>query len=104
MLDDDRVALIGPIVAEILQGIPQERQAQYVSSLLGGVRYFETIWNDWREAARIGRKMAARGHRLPLSDLVLAAVAIRLDADIYTSDPHFDLIGEAKRFSVSSSL
>ena len=99
LLDDDRAALIGPIVTEILQGIPREAQATYVGSLLRGMRCLETIWDDWPEAARLGRRLAAAGHRLPLSDLILAIVALRLDAEIYSIDPHFDLIGEVKRFS-----
>ena len=99
LLDDDRAALIGPIVTEILQGIPREPQADYVASLLRGMRCLETIWDDWPEAARFGRRLAAAGHRLPLSDLILATVALRLDAEIYSIDPHFDLIGEVKRFS-----
>ena len=48
--------------------------------------------------ARLGRRLAAAGHQLPLSDLLLAAVAVRLNAEVYTSDPHFDLITELKRF------
>ena len=99
LLDDDRAAIIGPIVTEILQGIPRETQADYVASLLRGMRCLETIWDDWPEAARLGRRLAAAGHRLPLSDLVLAAVALRQDAEIYSIDPHFDLLGEVKRFS-----
>jgi len=98
LLDDDRAALIGPIVTEILQGIPREAQANYVASLPRGLRCLETVWDDWPEAARLGRRLAAAGHRLPLSDLLLAAVAVRLDAEVYTSDPHFDLITELKRF------
>ena len=99
LLDDDRAALIGPIVTEILQGIPRAAQADYIASLLRGMRCLETIWDDWPEAARLGRRLAAAGHRLPLSDLILATVALRLDAEIYSIDPHFDLIGEVKRFS-----
>ena len=34
LLDDDRAALIGPIVTEILQGIRREAQASLVGSLL----------------------------------------------------------------------
>ena len=99
LLDDDRAALIGPIVTEILQGIPREPQADYVVSLLRGMRCLEIIWDDWLEAARLGRRLAATGHHLPLSDIILATVSLRLDAEIYSIDPHFDLIGEVKRFS-----
>ena len=99
LLDDDRAALIGPIATEILQGIPREPQAAYIASLLRGLRWLEMEWEDWIEAARLGRRCAANGHRLPLSDLILAAVAIRCDAEIYTSDPHFDLLADVARFA-----
>ena len=98
LLDDDRAALIGPIVTEILQGIRREAQAAYVASLLHGMRSLQITWNDWIEAARLGRRLAVAGHRLPLSDLVLAAVSLRLEAEIYSNDPDFDLISELKRF------
>jgi tRNA(fMet)-specific endonuclease VapC len=100
LLDDDRAVLIGPIITEILQGIPREAQANYVASLLRGMRCLETSWDDWIEAARLGRRLAADGHRLPLSDLILAAVSLRFDVEIYSIDPHFDLIGELKRFGL----
>ena len=45
-----------------------------------------------------GAKWLRQGHRLPLSDLVLAVVAKRLDAYVYTTDPHFDLVADLKRF------
>ena len=70
-----------------------------MSSLLQGVRFLKIDWDDWTTAAGLGRRLAADGHRLPLSDLVLAAVSIRLDAEIYSIDPHFTLIAELKRFS-----
>ena len=98
LLDDDHAALIGPIVTEILQGIRREAQANHVASLLRGMRCLETVWDDWAEAARLGRRLAAAGHRLPLSDLILAAVSLRFDAEIYSTDPDFDLISELKRF------
>jgi len=99
LLDDDRATLIGPIVTEILQGIPREPQAAYIASLLRGLRCLEMEWEDWLEAARLGRRCAAAGHRLPLSDLILAAVAIRCDAEIYTSDPRFDLLGDVVQYA-----
>lgn len=97
LLDDDRAMLTGPIVAEILQGFAREAQAGYIASLLRGMRYTEPEWNDWQEAARLGRHLAAAGHRLPLSDLVIAAVARRIDAEVYTTDPHFDLLTGVQR-------
>ena len=65
--------------------------------MLHGVRYLEITRDDWEEAARLGRRLVASGNRLPLSDLVIAAIAIRIDAEVYTSDPHFDLVSNLKR-------
>lgn len=102
LLDEDRVAIIGPILAEVLQGFRSDQRADWVASSLRGLHYLEIQWHDWRAAVQLGRRLLARQHRLPLSDLALAAIALRMDAAIYTTDPHFDLIAGLKRFSPES--
>ena len=94
----DRVALIGPVVAEVLLGIRRRDQADWIASRLKVAHYFEADWDDWRSAAELGRELAAHGNQLPLSDLLLAIVARNLDASVYSTDPHFDLIPDLKRF------
>jgi len=98
LLDADRVALVGPLVAEVLLGCRRKDQADWIASRLKMANYVEANWDQWRSAADIGRDLAANGHRLPLTDLVVAAVAKHCNAFIYTSDPHFDLIPDLKRF------
>ncbi len=98
LLDTDRVALVGPIVAEVLLGFRRQDQADWVSSRLRLAHYIEAEWEDWREAADLGRELAAKGHKVPLTDLVVATIAGRCRAWIYTTDPHFDLIPDLKRF------
>jgi predicted nucleic acid-binding protein len=99
LLDEDRVALIGFILAEVLCGFRRDAEADWVASALRGTRYLDLTWDDWRATARLNRQLAARGHRLPLSDLALATVALRRDCAVYTSDPHFDLIPGLKRYA-----
>jgi predicted nucleic acid-binding protein len=60
--------------------------------------YVEVGWDDWRMAADVGRELAAQGNKLPLTDLVVASAAKRCDAWVYTTDPHFDLIPDLKRY------
>jgi predicted nucleic acid-binding protein len=43
--------------------------------------------------------VASKGHDVPLTDLVIAALATRVQAFVFTSDPHFDLIPGLKRYS-----
>ena len=98
LLDADRIVLVGPIVAEVLLGFRRKDQAHWIASRLKLAHYVESTWNDWRAAADLGRELASQGHRLPLSDLLIAVVAKRLDAFVYTTDPHFDLVRDLKRF------
>ena len=97
LIDDDRVALIGPILAEVLRGFRRTDQADWVASRMRLVHYFEPTWEDWRNAAALGRQLAASGHDIPLTELVLASLAQRIQASVFTSDPHFDLITGLKR-------
>jgi predicted nucleic acid-binding protein len=60
--------------------------------------YVEADWDDWRAAADLGRDLAGKGNKLPLTDLLVATIAERCQAWVYTSDPHFDLIYDLKRF------
>jgi len=97
LLDDDRVALLGPIVTEILIGFRRDDQADWVASVLRGPHFLEPTWQEWRAAAQLGRRLMSQGHSLPLSDLIIAAVALARGLALYSSDPHFDLISELHR-------
>ena len=98
LLDTDRVALLGPILAEVLLGFRRKDQADWVASRLKLAHYVEAGWDDWRAAADLGRELVARGNKLPLTDLLVATVAERCHSWVYTSDPHFDFIADLKRF------
>ena len=98
LLDDDRAAITGMVLAEILQGFRRDDQADWVASSLKGLHALEPSWDDWRFVAKLGRQLIASGHRLPLTDLAIAAIALRNDCFVLTTDPHFDLIAGLKRF------
>ena len=98
LLEEDRAAITGPVLAEVLQGFRRNEQADWVASLLRGLHFLEPQWDDWRRAARLGSDLASRGHRLPLTDLIVAALALQKQCAVYTSDPHFDLIAGLERF------
>jgi predicted nucleic acid-binding protein len=97
LLDEDRVALTGPILAEVLRGFRRAEEADWVASRLRMAHYFEPTWEDWRDAAALGRELAARRHDVPLTDLVIATLAQRIEASVFTADPHFDLMPNLKR-------
>jgi predicted nucleic acid-binding protein len=69
-----------------------------VASRLRLTHYIEASWDDWRAAADLGRELAANGHKLPLTDLIVAVAAKRCNAWVYTTDPHFDIVLDLKRY------
>ena len=101
LLDADRVAILGPILAEVVIGFRRKDQADWVASRLRMAHYAEAGWSDWRAAANLGRALAANGHQLPLTDLVVATIARRLNSSVYTTDPHFDYVPDLNRYSPS---
>jgi hypothetical protein len=58
LIDDDRVALVGPILAEVLLGFRRKDQADWVASRLHAAHYAELERSDWRTAADLGRDLA----------------------------------------------
>jgi predicted nucleic acid-binding protein len=102
LLDHDRVALVGPILGEVLLGFRRKEQADWVASRLRLAHHVTVEWNDWRDAAQLGRELAAKGRKVPLTDLAVATIAKRLDAFVYTTDPHFDWIPHLKRYRTTS--
>src|SRR5277367_4368465 len=69
LLDSDRVALAGPVLAETILGFRRKDQADWVASRLRMAHYVEANWSDWRAAGELGRSLSAKGHRIPLTDL-----------------------------------
>jgi hypothetical protein len=98
LLDSDRVALVGPVVTEVLLGFRRKDQADWVASRLRMAHCVEAGWYDWRAAADLGRDLSAKGRQLPVTDLVVAVVARRCQSWVYTTDPDFDIIPGLKRF------
>ncbi|MEO8498220.1 MAG: PIN domain-containing protein [Planctomycetota bacterium] len=98
LIEHDRVVVIGPVLAEVLCGFRRSEQADWAASRLRNLGWIEVEWDDWRQAAAFGRQLAANGHRLPLTDLAIAAIASRHDLSVYTVDPEFDLLTNLQRF------
>ena len=98
LIEQDRVVVIGPVLAEVLYGFRRVEQAEWAASRMKDLGWLEVEWDDWCSAAALGRELAGAGHRLPLTDLVIVAVARRHGLSVYTVDPRFDVFPDLKRF------
>lgn len=100
LIDGDRAVVIGPVLAEVMNSCDTKPEAERVAWLLSGLESCPVSEGAWRHAGLMGRELKSRGIVLPLSDLVVAAVALRQDYELFTVDTHFDVVSGLRRFSV----
>ncbi len=92
LLARDRIFTAGPVLFEILQGIKSSEERELVKEALLSVHFLEITPGDWEEAAAISRELRFKGITIPMTDLLLAQLAITHDLEIISHDPHFDQI------------
>jgi hypothetical protein len=86
------VLLTGVVLAEILQGTTGERDLDRLEVSLEAATYVEVGRPAWVRAGRLSRELRSSGQTLPLTDLVVAAVALEGDYELFTFDPDFQRI------------
>lgn len=103
LIDADEVALVGVVLAELLQGCrtPSEREA--LSDALLALPYYEVTQSTWSQTGDLSAQLLRRGITLPLSDLIIAALAIERDCRIYSLDTHFKKIPDVHLYLPASN-
>jgi len=89
LLEEDHAVLCGIVEMELFQGL-KEKERERILPLLRILRYIETEREDWILAGQEYAILRTRGVTLPSSDVLLAAICIRRDLPLLTTDGHFD--------------
>jgi len=97
LIREEKVVMTGMVLAEILQGIKSQEERGLVRDHLLKLPYLETTRNIWENAGDISASLRRRGITIPLSDLIIAAIALAHGCEVFTVDPHFDQVKELKR-------
>ncbi|RJQ60860.1 MAG: PIN domain nuclease [Desulfobacteraceae bacterium] len=92
LLRSGRVALTGMVLAEILQGVKGLREAAMVQKSLEPLVFMEMNREMWQRAGEVSASLRRKGITIPLSDILIASVALNQDCKVFTTDPHFDSI------------
>ena len=88
----EQLACCGIIRTEVLRGIPDKRQRDRVGEFFDVLLDVQTDAICWRRTATLAWELDRRGKVLPATDLVIAVCAMAVDAELITSDPHFQAI------------
>ncbi len=87
---------VGPVIAELLQGAKTEKDYRMLKNSIDGLPFIETSFENWALAGDISYKLRRKGITIPITDCVIAAVAIHNNASVMTYDRHFDNIPNLK--------
>jgi len=98
LLERREVLLTGVVLAEILQGASGENDVARLDAALGAASYTEPNRTVWVRAGRLSRELRGAGTPLPLTDVVIAAITLEGDHELFTFDPDFQRIRELKLY------
>jgi predicted nucleic acid-binding protein len=92
LIDADEVVLVGVVLAELLQGCRASSERETLSEALLALPYYEVTQSTWSQTGDLSAQLLRRGVTLPLSDLIIAALAIEHHCQVYSLDTHFKKI------------
>ena len=96
LLLENAVWTCGIVMFEVLQGIKSESEKNKILGVLASLPYAEMTKKLWQRAGDLSILLKKNGVNLPLSDIVIAAIATENDLSIYTLDNHFKQIPNLK--------
>lgn len=99
LIDADEVALVGVVLAELLQGCRSDKESQEVREALLGLVYLEVNQSIWIKAGELSAALLRKGVTLPQSDVVVAALAFEHSCSVYSLDEHFRKISGLRRYA-----
>ena len=92
LLDERQAALVGPVIAEVLQGARSAQEFQELHALLFHLPYVEDAYEAWLLVGTLSHQLRQRGQPVGIVDLLIGALALEYGCAIYTLDEHFQRI------------
>lgn len=92
LIDGRELALVGVVLAELLQGCRNPKESQSILNTVTALDFLETTFSTWQRAGDLSASLRRKGITIPLTDLVIAALALEHGCQVYTLDPHFEQV------------
>jgi predicted nucleic acid-binding protein len=86
------VVTCGVVLFELLQGIKSPREEAQVLSAFQAIPHLEMTGALWIKAGQLSSQLRKKGYTLPLSDIIIATLALEHTYSLLTVDRHFDAI------------
>jgi predicted nucleic acid-binding protein len=94
LLDEDRAAIAGPILVELIQGTRTPEEKETIKTLIRGIHWFSVSEDHWHKASEIAFALRRKGITSSAIDTLIAVLAIEYRCLLLHKDSHFDLIAQ----------
>jgi predicted nucleic acid-binding protein len=92
LLDEDRVAIAGPIVIELIQGTRNEEEKGKVEGYVKGLHWLSVTDDHWHQSADFAFKLRRKGITCSAIDALIATLAMDYECSLLHKDSDFDQI------------
>lgn len=89
----DRAVLVGPVLSQLLQGVRSDRERSALRQRLLSLPYAEILRADWQATGEVLWQLRRSGVKVPLTDALIAVVAVRNKMAVLTLDSRFRHLG-----------
>ena len=100
LLLTEQVCACGPVLYELSQGIQSEKERALLRNAFGALVYVEMNEALWFKAGELSALVKKQGKTIPLSDILIASLALEHDLTILTVDKHFEQIPGLKLYTL----
>lgn len=92
LIRTEQIVLVGVVLAELLQGCRSSGEADTILSHLTALPFLDTTFSTWIRTGELSASIRRNGITLPLSDLIICALAMEHRYQVYALDTHFTRI------------
>lgn len=90
------VVTCGVVQFELLQGVKNKREELLMQNAMQALHHLEMTRELWISAGQLSATLRKNGHMLPLSDIIIATLAMSHSCSVLTVDHHFAVISGLK--------
>ena len=92
LLAAEEVVIVGPVLAELLQGSRNRQECEELHRRLSALHYAAETQQIWARVGSLSFQLRQGGDAVGLVDLLIAALATEYGHELYTLDQHFQCI------------
>ena len=92
LLDEDRVAIAGPILVELIQGARDIEEKQNIKDYAKGLYWLQITDEHWHKSAELVFQLRRKGVTSSIIDVLIAVLAMDYQCALLHKDSDFDHI------------